>query len=379
MAQYRNYEIDGLRGWAAVIVLFFHFFQELFGKLHPILHSDIFFFLLNGSMMVKIFFILSGDALSAAFFSSGLTKSAVRIVIARYFRLTFPIFITCFLVFLSLKMGIVCNHQASLVIDRPDWLGHFLSFEASLQGFFSYVFAGVYGKAYGSQVYNDFLWTMSWEMLGSLLVFINIFALNFIKEKYIGWILLIQFAVFYLVRSELSLFVAGILLGYLRHVGLFEKIRKQNWNFIILIGFFVFCLVILPFYRFYFPRILEITSMGFVRDSYYSMFFFPIAIVLLAYSSKHLGMFFSNRASRYFGSISFPIYIFQFNVLVTYTSWVILKFNENSFLHSNMWIIIPISSILITFIMAEFFKPIERYFLIHLNNLIEKKLMKEAV
>src|SRR5262245_41931407 len=63
----RVHEIDGVRGWAALSVLFFHLFWELFGGVVPAFRSSILRFWLDGPLAVYIFFVLSGDALSWPF------------------------------------------------------------------------------------------------------------------------------------------------------------------------------------------------------------------------------------------------------------------------------------------------------------------------
>jgi len=375
MEKERNDEIDGLRGWAATGVLFFHFFQETFGRLHPFLHHEVFFVLLNGPMMVQIFFILSGDALSAGYFSHGLDKRTVRIIVARYFRLTFPILVTCLLTFLSLTFGIVYNHQAAVVVDRTDWLGSFLSFRPTLEGLVSYTFAGVYGLVPNSESYNNFLWTMSLEMLGSVLVFVNILVLNYLRKETVMWLLIIEFFFFYLTQSPLSFFVLGVLFGHLRQEGLWGKLRKARGNSVLLWVFLGMCMIILPFYRNQFPWLVGKLTLGLVEDQY-TRYFFPVVLVVLIYSSRHLVSFFSTRVSRFLGEVSFPIYVFQFNVLVTYTSWSLLGLEKLNALSPSLWLVIPVSSLLLTFALATLFRPVERCYLSHLNDFITRKILK---
>lgn len=95
----RYIEIDGIRGWAALSVVLFHFFPETFGVIFPFLHNPIFGFMSDGGLAVFVFFILSGDALSLSFFKTKDDKVITKIILARYFRLTFPIVISCFIVF----------------------------------------------------------------------------------------------------------------------------------------------------------------------------------------------------------------------------------------------------------------------------------------
>jgi len=76
-------------------VVLYHLFQESLGRVFPVLHTGPFGFVFDGHLMVLIFFILSGDALSVSFFRTGTPASTLRLVVARYFRLTFPVLVSC--------------------------------------------------------------------------------------------------------------------------------------------------------------------------------------------------------------------------------------------------------------------------------------------
>ena len=71
--------LDGVRGWASLMVLLFHAFWETFGNVLPVFRNPVTAFLLDGHLAVFVFFVLSGDALSTAWFSrpsSGLLARA---------------------------------------------------------------------------------------------------------------------------------------------------------------------------------------------------------------------------------------------------------------------------------------------------------------
>jgi peptidoglycan/LPS O-acetylase OafA/YrhL len=86
--------LDGLRGWAAVVVLLHHVFID--GLPANALMADrslwakVFF--LNGTLAVSVFFVISGFSLSIRYLETGNGSALGRIAAGRYLRLALPIF-----------------------------------------------------------------------------------------------------------------------------------------------------------------------------------------------------------------------------------------------------------------------------------------------
>ena len=370
----RNFEIDGIRGWAALLVLIFHFFKETFTGLFPELHHPGYGILFDGRLMVFLFFVLSGDALSNSFFTNDSSIKMYRIVIARYFRLTFPILITCFLAYICVKFGLTYNHQASVIVHSEHWLGSFLNFPVSFMGFLRFSLEEVYMNHNGTSSYNPFLWTMSIEILGSIIIFLNCFVLEKIRKQYWLWILILQTFFFFYFGEVLSLFFFGMLLGYIRSQGFFKRIGNLKYNNLFLLFFVALVFIIMPFYQDnIFWKYETITFHIFYPTSF--LFCYAGLIIFLIYCSNSLKKIFSTRISILLGEISFPIYILQFNVLITLTSWMIIKFNEQQILNGWMYLIIPITSMVCTIFLALVFKVVEKKVLSKINQFIKNKLL----
>ena len=101
--QGRLREMDGLRGWASLSVMLSHLLLGVFVKaeppaltpfLKPFLEP-----LLGGTLDVAVFFVLSGDALSASYWGQRSRKAVIRLAVKRYFRLGIPILGSCLIVF----------------------------------------------------------------------------------------------------------------------------------------------------------------------------------------------------------------------------------------------------------------------------------------
>jgi peptidoglycan/LPS O-acetylase OafA/YrhL len=373
----RNSEIDGIRGWAALLVLTFHFFKETFTGLFSELNHPGYGILFDGRLMVFLFFVLSGDALSNSFFKNDSSFNMHRIVIARYFRLTFPILITCFLVFICVKFGLTYHNQASVIVHSENWLGSFLNFPMSFMGFLRFSLEEVYMNYNGGHSYNPFLWTMSIEILGSIIIFLNCFVLEKIKKQYWLWILISQTFFFFYFGEVLSLFFFGMLLGYIRSQGFFKRIGNLKYNNLFLLFFVALVFILMPFYQNQIFKIYEtITFHIFYPTSF--LFAYTGLVVFVIYCSNSLKKIFSTRTSILLGEISFPIYILQFNVLITLTSWMIIKFNEHQILNGWMYLIIPITSIVCTIFLALVFRVVEKKALSKINQLIKNKLLTQS-
>lgn len=208
--------LDGLRGLAALSVVFFHyailFVPVLVG--FSLAHSHVQLTRLAvasplelpfaGNFAVCIFFVLSGFVLSLRFFqtrdNSVLASSASR----RLFRLMIPAAGSVFLAYFLLRSGLMFLHPATVFSDAPNFLKHYYLFPAHIG---QAVFQAIYGVWLGNtdlfSSYNSVLWTMHFELFGSFLIFMflalfgklpnrwvfyGLFGLFFLKTYYLGFI-----------------------------------------------------------------------------------------------------------------------------------------------------------------------------------------------
>lgn len=163
--------LDGLRGWGALFVLFYHVFSsglritpesgEFLRHLLPF----------NGPYAVMIFFVVSGVSLSVGYlgrFDNGiLIKSAA----ARYFRLAIPILAVSLSVHVSMILGLL-----SPSADRLAPFANTLNFETSIAHVLRFSLYDVFFKYSPHWTYAGPLWTMSVELIGSFLLFAVLFT-----------------------------------------------------------------------------------------------------------------------------------------------------------------------------------------------------------
>ena len=163
--------LDGVRGWSALSVVLFHVFWEIFGALVPGFRNPVTGFLFDGQLAVCVFFVLSGEALSAAFFAGKGDAATIRLAIKRYPRLAIPILASCLIVFALDRCGLVYSSQAAAIVHRGDWMGSWLRAPLTLGSTLRYALYDVFVSADFEHAVNPTLWTMKIELMGSFLVF----------------------------------------------------------------------------------------------------------------------------------------------------------------------------------------------------------------
>lgn len=345
----RLHEMDGLRGWAALSVVLSHLLFGVFGNLQPpLLAPSVKPFLepfLGGTLDVAVFFVLSGDALSAAYWVRHSREGVVRLAVKRYFRLGLPIFVSCLIAFVLLKSGLVFNHSASQVLNVERWLGTFLQQDFSAIDLVKYSAFGVYFYHTAEGSLNPFLWPMQIELLGSLMVFCYLFAEPDLRLKLTVLIFLMLLCLGG--GSLLACFPFGVLCGYVRAHGGFDWLRRQRAAQVPAFLFASIALVVGTYcnriWQGWFPPTIIAACI----------------IVFSVYTSTALCRFFSNPLSRWLGLISFPLYLMQFAVFVSFTSGMVVLAHAQGVLGpATIWLIILASAVLCV-LAAALFLPVE--------------------
>lgn len=361
----RCYEIDGIRGWAALSVLLFHLLWEIFGVVRPGYRSPDLFPLIDGHLALYVFFVLSGDALSLSFTDSRRDTLSARVVLKRYFRLAGPVLFACAITYLLMRLGLNFNSAAGDIVQRSDWLGAFLQFEPSFAKMLRYGLISVFTDGVGPTSYNPFLWTMSIELAGSLLVF----CLFPIKRCLRNELFALSVATLYLwlLGSLFALFLAGVVFGMLRDRGVFDALRRNvELN-----------------------RAASVAGVVaiYLLDKYSTRWGLPASvmkialassIVFVCYASRDLLTFVRAKISRGLGRISFSLYLMQFPVIVSFTSWCIVQgaAHPDSLIASPP--IIVLASLVVTMVVAMLTTALEARYLRVVDFVLDRFVLKPA-
>jgi len=344
-------ELDGIRGWAALSVVVFHITWETFGVVLPQLRNPLTGFFLDGGIAVSAFFVLSGEALSAGFFAGGGKFAVYRVAVKRYTRLTIPVLAACTLTLLLYKAGLTYHIAAAQLVHRSDWLGAFIHAAPGLRDSVKYMLFDVYTNVPNQHAVIPFLWTMRFELQGSILVFGVLLGLSRMRGSRLSmaWLFigLLFAATIYGRQDNLACFLAGLGFARLRSLGFFasmqsdRRVQRVTWIAILVIG----------------------TLDGFGHWLVIGRGWVPLASVLLVFAvfcNRRLCAAFSTRLSHALGRLSFPLYLVQFPVLVSVTSYAICYAGSRGRLQPWEIAAISATSLLACLAAARVFDPVER-------------------
>jgi peptidoglycan/LPS O-acetylase OafA/YrhL len=353
----RLLELDGIRGWAAMVVLLYHLILEVFGQLFPVYNNLFFRAIFDGNLAVCIFFILSGDALSSSFISSGKFSVLARLIVKRYFRLAGPVLLATLIVYLLMSFNFVFNKEAGDIVLRPIWLGSQLNFEPNFEDAFKFGVRFVFTDFHFESSYNPYLWPMSIELLGSFVTFMYLAIYRNLKKPLM---VVVFFAfIFLIARSYYSLFCIGIFFSHMRNQGFFNRVFESKYSRnLTLLGtlLLIFLLMI---------------NNSLSEKVFQSQVVLAGLIVFIIYSRKGYIQFFSNPISVYLGKISFPLYITHFAVIISFTSFFIKWLDAHRALNFTNSMFVILISALTAILLAHIFSKVEIIYLNFLNKMAD--------
>lgn len=301
----RIFFFDGIRGWAAFIVLLGHTFN-MFPHI-SIFHQFHFRLVVDARLAVCLFFVLSGASLSYSIIKNYSELKIKKAILKRIPRLAIPILFFTFCTYLIMKFSLMYNHEAASITDSV-WLSSFYNFEEKFSNIFTFSLYKVFFY-YSEPIYNACLWTMPYELLGSLFVFL--FLLVF--KKNIIWIPILGMMIYYLNRFNpiILCFLGGIFISYLLvyYDNLFQKNKVQ------LLLFIAFCVV---GYFFMKDKRLDIVSQH--RLCIYALLFCFIFVFFQAFRK-----FFELTVSKFLGKISFVLYLVHLPIMCSLSSFLIVS------------------------------------------------------
>jgi peptidoglycan/LPS O-acetylase OafA/YrhL len=337
--------LDGIRGWCALSVVLFHVFWETFGVLEPGFRNPLTGFLFDGRLAVSVFFVLSGEALSAAFFAGKGNSTTIRLAIKRYSRLAVPILATSLIVYVLYRSGLIFNTEAGQIVGRSDSIGGWLQFPLTLSYTLQYSLFTVFVSGDIEHAINPMLWTMKVEIFGSFLVFAIVLAwTRFSRPR------MIVLAFFALsaaapipMANYLSCFFAGMIFADWRARGFFRARRS----------------------RFGWAPLAALCALaagdGALRwaGENDGKCLIAVILTLAVYASPPVSAFFSGGLSRMLGRLSFPLYLVQYPVLISLTSWMIVRAGSNGPMSLAVVWGIALASVSACILAAIAFEPIE--------------------
>ena len=327
-----------MRGIAAFVVFLFHFLLGFAPQYHgqevatAISGRNLFetplFFLINGQAAVTFFFVLSGFVLSYSYLDKGINDGLLTSVIKRWPRL-FPLaLISTLISWMMIHYGLYSYTEAAQA-THSQWMSRFasssgnfleLSFsDAFRQGFFYTFFRGDYNL-------NTSLWTMHYELIGSLLVFGLIPLLNGAGRKQA----LLLFALFILAAFYTSpymcAFIMGCFLSYYRCQVRPSMPPIHANRILLIIGLVVVILMFgymdpaRGFYSFMHHENRDL--MKALRIMLHSLASVILIQMILSYDGLYNLL--DGRVFRFLGRCSFALYVIHVPLMFTFSTAVFL-------------------------------------------------------
>lgn len=318
----RILSLESLRGLAALTVVFDHFFRTFypftFVDTRPSHSSFEWFFIhtplfvtINGAFAVMIFFVLSGFVLSYGFFKRPAKFDFVSAIVKRYFRLTPVVLASVLLAFVLLKLHLFFNTQAGLM--PTSWKNDDIGLVSAIwQGL-----AGVYITTPNDASLNSVLWTIYYEMIGSVLIFAVLAMVG--RDHRRGYVY--AFLTFILIGTNFIGFIAGLILADIFHN------RNQVYKFIAdLSVFYKGIALAVALYLASFPPLRNAENLSLVHrpllflDNYtlnqtIVLLIAAVIIIVLVLTSKRLNKLLELKPLVFLGSISYSVYAVHLIIL----------------------------------------------------------------
>ncbi|MBO1326554.1 acyltransferase family protein [Acetobacter garciniae] len=313
----RDTVLDGLRGVAALVVTFSHFVCAFLPAWLPIYAANPswiadtpFALLFNGSFPVAIFFVLSGFVIALT--SSKLAYPMLLNCGIRYFRLALPACASTIYAWILLKLFASELESARAIIGSP-WLA--ASYGLDLPPFMTAVRDGLVDVFHtGDSAFNNVLWTMKKEFLGSCMIYALYSRPAFRYRLYC--LVLGLIATLCVQRFSYTAFFAGALIYETRMRGNHSQyVHACLFLFSLLLGMFT-----TPFLEHH-PAlsILNHVPTLVAGDDTMSVWV-TLGAIALVYAARHLHFvrkLLMARPAQFLGRISFGLYLTHVPLLYT--------------------------------------------------------------
>ncbi|WP_099469136.1 acyltransferase family protein [Konateibacter massiliensis] len=334
MGEKRLTYLEGLRGAAAIMVFLCHFGYAFYyalysteiaeanlpGNLDALIAVTPLNILYNGKVAVRIFFLLCGYVICIRYFQTRDKNYLVTSAAKRYFRLIVPILFIEFITYILMKAGAYHNGAAAVISHSEDWFMNFNAAEPLFLGMLKEAFFTAFFQQ--ASTYNNVLWIIKYEFLGSLLVYLILYVTGKWKYRDILYIALILLCM----RNDYVCILIGMLLCDLMHsesVFLNKFCKNKFILFLSTVVGMIFATYPAggtnldgTFYRYLGePRVI---------------IFYVIGCTLLFWvllNSRMAQKLFEGKVLQFLGKHSFGIYLVHFPIIATFSAWFLVRLN----------------------------------------------------
>jgi peptidoglycan/LPS O-acetylase OafA/YrhL len=293
--------------------------------------------------------MLSGLVLSLGFFKRrGDYTQLCPMLIKRIPRLSIPIFVMGLIVLILMKAGLFFNIPAGRLIENIG-LAYNYNFQPSLPHLLKFSFFDVYFQYDLNTSYNVNLWTIGWEIRGSIVSALVLICCYQVRARAVPFLILVALFT-YLANPYYLVFLTGMVLAYIytNRQDIIEKFKRSVILRILLI--LVFIISYLSNIFFIFAQMEHAMNLSLIVTTF--------LLIFICFTFRFAEWFYSCRLSRFLGAISYPLFITHYVVICTFSSYLILNLWEPG----NDIVIIYISfwTFVVSIAVAAAFYPIEK-------------------
>ena len=238
--------------------------------------------------------------------------------------------------------GLVYSQPAAAIVARPDWLGRFLATPLGVAEAFKYGVLLVYLEPNSTGHIVPFLWTMTAEMLGSIFVFALLGCWAGLRRRELLLAALILLCEATWATAFLSCFACGLLFGAWRTRGVFAQWAAAPWRRALALALILVVLLAVDHAPLDDARLQSAAAM---------------LLLGAIHASPAATRAFRSGPSRLLGKLSFPLYLVQFPVIVSLTSWLIVRAGTG--LTAGAALGIAVVSLATALVAAAAFEPVE--------------------
>lgn len=333
----RETYLDGLRGWAALVVVLKHVISGMVWPTYAWTFTPLF---MDGTLAVYVFFVLSGYVLSVGFFRSGKRIDIADLSIRRFPRLAIPILAAAAIAHVFMQLGWMLNVPASKAASS-EWLGWFYTFPTSWNNVLEFSLWRVFIGGTPDVSYDPPLWTMPIEMQGSILIFVLLFVVSWGNKmtRVVGHAGLIGALAWH--GSPMVAMAVGVAIADFTQSDWHERAKASKAA---ITSSWVICGVALVC-----AALLSTTN---------ALLYTWIGGVLLYWVLLNPGVqsVLNLPLSRWLGRVSFSLYLVHMLVLCSFSSWLYLALAPLS-LGGNVFVLA--ASVALSLVAAAAFYPAE--------------------
>jgi peptidoglycan/LPS O-acetylase OafA/YrhL len=364
--------LDGLRGFAAIIVMLCHiitaFYPHLYSVYPPALDDQtslvkiidstpmrIFY---QGNFALMLFFVISGYVITWNYFNrrdeNYITSSAFR----RYFRLTIPALFACVIAYLILKFDLFFNIEAASLTNSsliPSWLMVPYRFDADFIEMIKFALYGQYFNFHSETSYIIILWAGHALLLGPFLIYSFLAIFGQLSKRWILYVILV--ILFY--NSLLLAFILGMIICDLDVNNVLQKINKIIIVLILFASIYFGSFTSTDF-EFYKPLYSDFINSHFQLDLLY--FYNTIGAALLIFAISRTPFLMNALATKiplYLGKISFPIFLLHSVIICSLSCYLFTVFVDYCSYFMSFFFVSVITIILTIIVSHIFYNYIE--------------------